>query len=403
MTVYLVGVGMGNPDTLTLAAKRVIEGSDLLIGAARLLEPFQALACRKRALVVADDIVAELAAEPFQQACVLLSGDVGFYSGATNLYGKLADYDVETIPGISSPAYLCAKLHVPWQDVKLVSAHGCDHDVVGEIQAHAKTFCLTGGATKVEDICRQLVERGLGDLRVAAGERLSYDDERIVQGTAAELAGFSFVNLSVMMVWNPTPVERRYGAPSLPDAAFQRGKVPMTKEEVRALVIAKLRIEAGSTVWDVGAGTGSVSVEAARAAHRGRVFAIEKREDALESLARNRDAFGLTNLTITAGEAPAALAGLPAPDRVFIGGSSGALASIVDAAVGANPHVRICATAITLETLAALMELLRKRDIVGADIVQVAVSRAEVAGTYHLMRAENPVYLVTFGGDDDVD
>lgn len=399
MTVYLVGVGMGNPETLTLAAKRVIEGSDLLIGASRLLEPFQALACRKRALVAADDIVAELAAEPFQQACVLLSGDVGFYSGATKLYGKLTDHDVDIIPGIPSPVYLCAKLHTPWQDARLVSAHGRDHDAVGEIQSHAKTFCLTGGATKVEDICRQLVERGLGDLRVAAGERLSYEDERIVQGSAAELAGLSFADLSVMLVCNPAPVERRFGAPSLPDGAFRRGKAPMTKEEVRALAIAKLRIEADSTVWDVGAGTGSVSVEAARAANRGRVFAVERKGDALEALACNRDAFGLANLTIVAGGAPSALAGLPAPDRVFIGGSSDELASIVDVAVAANPHVRICATAVTLETLAALTGLLRERGILDADIVQVSVSRADAAGAYHLMRAENPVFLVTFGGE----
>ena len=400
MSVYLVGVGMGNPDTLTVAAKKAIEGSDLLIGASRLLEPFEGLACRKLALVAADDIVAALAAEPFEQASVLLSGDVGFYSGATSLYERLDGYDIEVIPGISSLVYFCAKLHTPWQDAALVSAHGRDHDAVGTIQSHAKTFCLTGGKTKVEDICRQLAERGLEDVRVAAGERLSYGDERIVHGTAAELADLAFADLAVMLVWNPAPIERPFGAPALADAAFERGKAPMTKEEVRALAIAKLRIAPNHTVWDVGAGTGSISIEAARAANKGRVFAIEKKEDALQLLERNRSAFGLTNVTIVAGEAPDVLAGLPAADRVFIGGSSGELASIVEAAVSANPHVRICAAAVTLETLTVLTTCLRDMGIEHADIVQVAVSRADAVGAYHLMRAENPVYLVTFGGDE---
>ena len=396
MKVYLVGVGMGNPDTLTLGAKRAIEESDLLIGAPRLLAPFKRPECRALELIYSSDIVQALESEPFEQASVLLSGDIGFYSGATALYDKLGAFEVESIPGISSVVYFCAKLHTTWQDVTLVSAHGREHDAVGAIQSNAKTFCLTGGKTKVEDICRELVERGLGDVEIAAGERLSYDDERIVRGTARELSEMRFADLAVMVAWNPSPLVRTFGAPALPDSAFERGHAPMTKEEVRALAIAKLRIAPNHVVWDVGAGTGSVTIEAALAANRGCVYAIEKKGDALELLERNRSAHGLPNIKIVAGEAPAALADLPAPDRVFIGGSSGEIGSIVNVAATANPQVRICATAVTIETLSALMECLKDNDIRDADIVQVAVSRADKLGPYHLMRAENPIYLVTF-------
>ncbi|MFR4561337.1 MAG: precorrin-6y C5,15-methyltransferase (decarboxylating) subunit CbiE [Flavonifractor plautii] len=120
---------------------------------------------------------------------VLLSGDTGFYSGAKGLWPLLGNHEVITIPGISSLSYFCARLQTTWQDARLVSAHGRSHNAVGEIQRSAKVFALTGGATKAEDICRALAERGLGQVRVSVGERLSYADERIVTGTAAELAG----------------------------------------------------------------------------------------------------------------------------------------------------------------------------------------------------------------------
>lgn len=401
MKVYLIGVGMGNPDTLTLGAERAIKGSDLLIGAPRLLQPFKRPDCKALELIYSNDIVEALQSEPFKQASVLLSGDIGFYSGATGLYDKLTGFAVEAIPGISSLVYFCAKLRTPWQDATLVSAHGREHNAAGAIQANAKTFCITGGKTKVEDICRDLVERGLGEVRVAAGQRLSYPDECIVRGTAADLASMEFANLAVLIAWNPAPIERACGAPSLSDAEFQRGKAPMTKEEVRALVIAKLRIAPDHTVWDVGAGTGSVSVEAARAANRGRVFAVEMKEDALALLEANKRAHGVPNVQVVAGRAPEALAGLPAPDRVFIGGSSGEVAPIVAAAAKANPAVRVCATAVTLETLSDILACLGSLGVQDADIVQLAVSRADKLGGYHLMRAENPVYVVAFdmGGE----
>ena len=205
-TVYLVGIGLGNPDTLTIEAAKAIERSDLLIGAKRMLEPYESQACQKLALIKSDDIVEALRTSDAQRACVLFSGDVGFYSGATALSQKLRSVEgleVRSIPGISSVVCLCARLLAPWQDVHLVSAHGRECDPVEEVRANAKTFMLTGGKTKARDVCALLVEAGLGDVTVHVGERLSYDDERIVHGTAAELAQQDFLDLAVMLVENP--------------------------------------------------------------------------------------------------------------------------------------------------------------------------------------------------------
>ena len=204
--VYLVGIGLGNPDTLTIEAAKAIGRSDLLIGAKRMLEPYESRTCQKLALIKSDDIVEALRRSDAQRACVLFSGDVGFYSGATALSEKLRSVEgleVRSIPGISSVVCLCARLLTPWQDVHLVSAHGRECDPVEEVRTNAKTFMLTGGKTKARDVCALLVEAGLGDVIVHVGERLSYDDERIVNGTAAELAQQEFLDLAVMLVENP--------------------------------------------------------------------------------------------------------------------------------------------------------------------------------------------------------
>ena len=402
MKVYLIGAGMGNPGLLTERARRALSESSLVIGASRLLEELSCPGADIVEAVRADDIMAALEGSQADVASVVFSGDLGFFSGSSLLYGRLAGFDVETIPGISSLSYFCAKVMTSYSDAHIVSVHGRRENAVGAVQTHAKTFLLTGGTLKVQDVCAELVQAGLGDVEVKAGERLSYADERIVFGTAAQLADETFDDLAVMLVENPHPIERPTVAPGLPDTAFARGDAPMTKEEVRQLVISKLLLKPESVLWDVGAGTGSVTVEGAFAAAWGRVYAIECDADALAVLKDNKTRFRLSNVHIVEGRAPQALEGLERPDCVFIGGSRGELASIVQAARAANPQVRIVATAITLETLAQLLACLRDQGVDGAQIVQVSISRAHAAGGYHLMKGENPIYIVSFGGEEVV-
>ena len=351
MKVYLIGIGMGAPETMTLWALEAIKECTTLVGAPRLLERFQeSHTCVP--LIAGADIAEYIDKQREGTIGVLLSGDTGFYSGAHKLWTLLGDHEVITVPGISSLSYFCARLHTNWQDVKLVSAHGRSHNVVGEIQRNARTFALTGGATRVEDICQELTRRGLGGVRLSVGERLSYEDERIVTGTAAELAQGSFADLSVLLAENPDPVVRPFNSPGLPDEAFLRGEVPMTKEEVRTLALPKLRVEEDHVVWDVGAGTGSVSVECALACPAGQVFAVEKKQEALALLEENKARFHASNLHVVAGTAPEALQDLPAPDRVFLGGTSGELEEILNVIFRKNPAARVVCTAVTLETVA---------------------------------------------------
>ena len=394
----MVGMGMGSGRLLSVAAQEAIGRSDLVVGSPRLLEGLGACDARTVALVATDAIVGELEAASEHTASVLMSGDVGFYSGARALVRRLSHMDVEMIPGISSLSYLCARLHMAWDDVHVVSAHGRPHNAVGAIQAHKKTFVLLGGAATASALCARLVERGLGDAVVHVGERLSYADERIACGPASDFVGTEFDGLSVMLVENPRAIVAGVMAPHVSDDAFVRGDTPMTKEEIRALALCKLRVHPSSVVWDVGAGTGSVSVEAALLAREGLVLAVERDARACHLVERNREAFGLTNVRIVQGVAPEALAGLPAPDRVFVGGSGGHLAHIVDAALLANPRVRLCVVAISLETLCEALECLRTSDVENVDIVQLLVARARKAGSHSLMMGGNPVYVLSADG-----
>ncbi len=396
--LYLIGAGLGNVDTLTLRAKTVIDKADLLIGAQRLMEQFEELSAQKLMLVKSEDIAKALRDSDANSVCVLFSGDIGFFSGATRLRELLADCDVESIPGISSLGYFCARIGVPWQDVHHVSAHGRACNIAGEVQTHKMTFFLTGGKTRIADVCEALDQAGLGDARVWVGERLSYADERVVCATAHDLRNTAFADLSVMLVENEHPIAPRTNVPSLADNAFVRGSAPMTKEEVRALVIFKLRLYEDDVVWDIGAGTGSISIEAARSACRGSVYAIEKDETALELLRANQERFCASNLHIVPGEAPNVLNEIPRPDSVFIGGSSGNLSSIIEDVLAANPHVRLCATAITLETLSELLACIERFSLIDVDIAQVSVAKAKGVAQYHMMSANNPIYLISASG-----
>jgi len=287
---------------------------------------------------------------------------------------------------------LSARLGRPWQDWRLVSAHGVDCNVAGAVMGGQPVFFLTGGVLGPAEICQRLSAAGLGGLGVTVGENLSYSDERITAGTAEELAGKTFAPLSVLLA------EAAHGqkcrCPGFPDSAFIRGAVPMTKQEVRAAALAKLAVRPDDILWDIGAGTGSVSVELALAAGSGRTFAVECGVEACGLIRANRERFGAWNLQVVEGRAPEALEGLPAPDGVFIGGTKGGMDAIVDAALKRNPKAHICIAAIALETLSAAVAALARHGL-EASVVQVAVSRSSPVGGLHLMKANNPVFLIT--------
>lgn len=407
--VTIIGAGPGNPDLLSRAALDAIDIADVVIGAHRALAgidvPPDVVRCE---LVKTADIVAALTdAASWQRAVVVMTGDVGLFSGARRLVEALsgdARVDVRIIPGISSASYLAARLARPWQDWRFASAHGVACDIVAEAERAGELFLVTSGGEDPSRLSGELVQAGFGDARVTVAERLSYPDERITCATASEIAGQTFDDLNVMLIefaggaGSPANSRWPYASSGIPDELFIRGDVPMTKQEVRAVALAKLRLTATDTVWDVGAGTGSVSIEAALVARAGSVWAVERNAAGVRLIRENADAFGRGNVHAVPGVAPEALAKLPVPDAVFVGGSAGELSSIVEAALEKNSQVRLCVPCVTVETLTEACALLSGSRFKGFEACQVSAARAEAVGSHHLMKAQNPVFLVSARG-----
>lgn len=413
--VTIIGAGPGNPDLLSRAALDAIDIADVVIGAHRALVgidvPPDVVRCE---LVKTADIVAALIdAASWQRAVVVMTGDVGLFSGARRLVEALsgdAQVAVRVIPGISSASYLAARLARPWQDWRFASAHGVACDIVAEAERAGELFLATSGGEDPSRLSGELVQAGFGDARVTVAERLSYPDERITCATASEIAGQTFDDLNVMLIefavgaGSPAGASRAassrwpYASSGIPDELFIRGDVPMTKQEVRAVALAKLRLAATDTVWDIGAGTGSVSIEAALVARAGSVWAVERNAAGVRLIRENADAFGCGNVHAVPGVAPEALAKLPVPDAVFVGGSAGELPSIVEAALEKNSQVRLCVPCVTVETLTEACAFLSGSRFKGFEACQVSVARAEAVGSHHLMKAQNPVFLVSARG-----
>ena len=395
--VWLVGIGMGNPENMTLEARHACEKADVLIGAERMLEAAADLPQPRYKAYLSEKIRDFVLEHPeYERVVVLLSGDTGFYSGAKKLIDCFKEDDIHVCCGISSVVYLCGRLHTSWDDVKLVSIHGRVQNLISAVRTHKKVFVLVGRQDSFQQMCRELSEYGLDHVMVHAGCHLSYPEEAIVSGKPGELEETPVGDLTAVLIENERP--EMVITHGLEDECFLRDKVPMTKSEVRSISLSKLELCRDSVVYDVGAGTGSVSIEMALQASEGYVYAIEKKPEAVELIRKNQKKFGVSNLEVISGLAPEALEDLPVPTHAFIGGSSGNLEQIMELLLHKNPRIRIVINAIALETVAEALSCVKKLPVERTDIVTVSVGKSKELGHYHMMMGQNPVYVISCSG-----
>lgn len=415
----IVGVLDDGVASLGATALRHLRQADLVVGAARTLQLLagqMAPGAEQRDLGGALSQVPEwirAAQAEHRRVVVLATGDPLCHGIAAYLGSRLCIEAIEVVPNVSTLQLACARLGLPWQDMRFASVHSKDagdwvpgsppghglYALLRDIRQHDRLAVLTSPHNTPDRIARMLLAEGLADdFQMAVAERLCQPEERIVSGMAISAAAqMPFADPNVVLLWRS-----RLRAPQvllgLPDASFEQRhpeKGLITKHEVRAVSLARLQLRADSVVWDIGAGSGSVGLEAARLCRNGHVYAIEKNADDAAIVQRNRLAMGISNHTLLHGKAPEGLQDWADPDAVFVGGSGGELAELIALILKRlQPKGWLVMNFVTIENLAAAVDTLKA---LGAswDVLQLQASRSKPILHMHRMAAENPVWIVS--------
>lgn len=286
------------------------------------------------------------------------------------------------------------QLNIPWEQVRLISSHGENGNLLQEIRGNAKVCTLLGEEDDIKNICKRLLQFGMERVKITIGEGLSYPTEQITMGYPKDFAERNIDTFSVALFENKDYQNEVQSG--ILDEEFFRGQVPMAKEEVRAIALRKLRLQKDSVVYDIGAGTGSISIEAAGLCMEGKVYAIERKDEAIELIRKNQHQFQVCNIEIVKGEAPEVLGDLDPPTHVFIGEGNGKIQEIVKEIRKKNPQIRVVISATDMETIVEAQKL--KEEYPDMEMVQIQISKAQKLGEYHLMKGQNPVCLFSFGG-----
>lgn len=391
--ISVVGVGPGSRRFLTPEAEKVINSAEVLVGGREILRRFRA----KEKKVVGRDIgevIRFIREKKDRGVAVLTSGDPCFYSLLAVILREFPKEEVEIIPGISSMQLCFAKIKEPMNDATLVSLHGRGLAELEKAAQSRKLVILTDSSNPANVVADYMLKHYPRSWRVYVCENLSREDERVTQGSLQDIAREKFDGNAVMVaIYEDEKISRRV-VPGVQDEVFYREGEPITKEEVRVVTLSKACLKENSVVYDIGAGTGSISVEAAFLARRGKVYAVEKDEKRGEVIKKNISKFGLTNVEVLVGEAPEVLEDLPPADSIIIGGSGGRLRDILrkcDEKIAEDG--RIVLNLITIDSLTQAFEELEKMGY-RYGVTQLTVSKGEKLGGKLALRPHSMVFII---------
>ncbi len=414
----VLGVLDDGINSLSQSALAHLQQAELVIGGERTLQLF---AAQINSDAQQRDLTGALAQVPEwirsaqaagQRVVVLATGDPLCHGMAAYLASRLCIEAIEVLPNVSTLQLACARLNLPWQDMRFASVHSKDagdwvagsepshglYALLRDIRQYDRLAVLTSPLNTPDRMARMLVAEGLADdFEMAVAERLCQPQERIVSGISIRAATqITFADPNVLLLWR-----RKLRTPQvlfgLPDASFEQrhpDKGLITKNEVRAVSLARMQLRSSSVVWDIGAGSGAVGLEAARLCRMGHVYAIEKNAEDWTIVQRNRAAMGISNHSLVHGKAPQGMAQWPDPDAVFVGGSGGELAELIGLILQRmKAGGWLVMNFVTLENLSVAVETLKAA---GAnwDVLQLQASRSKPILHMNRMAAENPVWLV---------
>ena len=402
--VHIVGIGDDGVEGMTAQARRVLEAADVLLGpesCATLLP--KVLAARLETTANLEELCEKIEAAGPRQLVVLASGDPLFYGTARYVCAKLGKDRFEVVPHVSSMQLAFARVKESWEDAFLANLAGQSIErVVDKIRTSETVGLFTSEQWPPAAVARALLDEGIDYFQAYVCENLGSPDERVTQGSLADIARDSFGPLNVMIL------VRRARAADTPGQVGQRlfGNADecflqsrpkrglLTPAEVRSLALAELSLRPESVVWDVGAGSGSVSLEAARIAGAGQVYAIEMDPDDHRLITANAERFGVKNLRAVLGKAPEAWQDLPDPHAIYVGGSGRDVAMLVEEAwKRLQPGGRLVTACNSIENLAAVHALLRARST-DAAYWMVHIARGVEQLDRIRFEALNPTFLI---------
>ncbi len=397
-SIHVIGAGIDGQEAFGTQALERIREADLLCGSERLLAIFPDFAGETLRIDKNLSNLVETLGRHQGRSVVLASGDPLFFGIGRYLLRNLPDTLLEFLPNVTSVQYAFAKIREPWDDAVFISVHGRGlAKAIDRIIANDKAAILTDEVNTPAAIAKSLLDRGCSGYRAYLCEDLGTANERIRITNIADLAKTKAAPLNVLILVREFDEDEQAYVPTLgiPDDEFLTVKKLITKEEVRVVTLAKLKLRHDMCLWDVGAGSGSISIEADHLLPNGRIFAIERNAECRRFIKQNLQKFKARNVQLVEGDAPQCLEELPDPDRVFIGGSGGHLweiLEIVDQRLAAGR--RIVLNAITLDTLTAANEFFGNAGY-EVEVVTVNIARTRPLTSYKMFEAYNPVYILT--------
>jgi precorrin-6Y C5,15-methyltransferase (decarboxylating) len=399
--VHIIGVAPEGASSLLSEARRLLNGAEIILGGKRLLDMFPSLAGEK--ITIKNNLaeVTELISRNLgrKRMVVLASGDPNFYGIARYLTAKLGKDVLEIMPNVSAMQVAFARIKEGWEDAVLVSVHSRPiEDIVEMVRLNNKVGIFTDDEHTPATIAKVLLEHGVGGYRAYVCQNLGRKDENVIKTDLPGLRQVKASPLNVLILLRERPEKRQQQIMGIPDEEFHQRRPKeglITKQEVRAVSLAKMCLTDESVLWDIGAGSGAISIEASFLARRGHIFAIEKNQKDVVIIKKNLRKFHVPNVEVVQAFAPDGLDGLPSPTTVFIGGSGGRMEEIIDlVSRRLKPGGRIVINIVALEHLSVAINALKARGLV-PEVTLVNVARSTNVGELTRFEALNPVFVVT--------
>ncbi len=400
--INVIGVGIDGVRGLSENSLRKIDDAKLVIGSERHLKQLPDIPDSRKFSLKADlfKVVDVIKKRKKQDVVVLASGDPNLYGITGYLLKNFSREDLVITPAVSSMQWAFALARETWENAEIISVHGGRNldDVVKAAFMRDKVGVFTDDKNSPDRVAAHLIKNGIQERKVYVCENLGLENASLFEGSLPDTAQKRFSPMNVMIIKKERTEEngeRLYSKTlGIPDFQFAHREGMITKAEVRAIALSKLRPDRGNIMWDIGAGSGSVSIEAEPFVLPGKVFAVEKDPKQLVYLKKNIARFQASGVEPVSGDAPEALVNLPDPDVVFIGGSSGQLTEIlhyVDERLKAGK--RLVANVVTLENFAEVLQFMKDYDY-AFDITTASVSRSKELSEKHFMVGGNPINII---------